>query len=186
MDSPDPRQRDRWYEYHSRISLPDREAKGPVNLRIIEDFDNEEKEEADEEEDVGEADDSDDDEEEDYDKEEEEDAEDDSYHGVWRSYPKRRLHMRWYMRGGGGMEITGHPSSTGMNLIIQLDDEDELMDDQELLEDVPLVSLDSTMGCKNVPILVEAYELLAHFEQNAQRSNRRLACHLKHLHPPSR
>nr|XP_045089706.1 histone H3.v1-like [Aegilops tauschii subsp. strangulata] len=98
MESPDPRQRARWYKYHSRLSSPTPEAEGLVNSRVIDvvgeerkeedkDSDNEEEEEdskeMEEEEDFGEEEDSNEEEEEDSDKEDEqeEDIAEDIYQG---------------------------------------------------------------------------------------------------------
>jgi hypothetical protein len=118
MESPDPQQRARWYEYRSRLSSPNPEPEGPVNLCIIdtideetleEDADDEEEEEGDisdeeeeEEEDFEEEEEEDSDEEkeqeEDSDEEREENAEDNSSQGVWRSLSRRRLQKRCAIR----------------------------------------------------------------------------------------
>ena len=45
MESPDPGQRARWYEYRSRLSSLNPEAEVPVNLRIVQEVDEETEEE---------------------------------------------------------------------------------------------------------------------------------------------
>ena len=74
--------------------------------------------------------------------------------------------------------------------MINLEDEDEQMVDQEHLEadvgnHLALVAMEAKAGCKNAPIVVEQYEFSVQFEQNAQRSHRRLARHLQRLQTPS-